>query len=210
MSAVTLQRPRPCARAGLKGPRAAAWLEERGITVPAAPNRWTVATSPAPGDSEGTSGEAPSASDGKLLVARLGFGEFFLEDCPGGTTLARWASALQFSAGVYPVLREDAALVLSGQDAPDVLAQICNVNFGELALSERPLVMTQMVGVSVLVIARDAAISQGTAVAPAAAMPQGAADVRYRIWCDPTFGGYLERTIGAVVLESGGSYRGAA
>jgi sarcosine oxidase subunit gamma len=74
-----------------------------------------------------------------------------------------------------------------------VLGQVCNVNFGDLALESRPVIMTSMMGVSVLVV------------------PQGSGDLgQYRIWCDPSFGHFLQESLGAVVSECGGNYRGVS
>ena len=56
--------------------------------------------------------------------------------------------------GVYPVLRSDAGFVLSGRGSFDVLAQVCNVNFADLPPATNTVIMTLMVGVSVLVIPR--------------------------------------------------------
>ena len=166
-------------RFGLKGPRAAEWLTAHGIPVPTAPNTWA---------------GAAAAEDDAILVARLGAGEFFLEDCVGGTTLRGIEPAPEaHPAGVYPVLREDAAFVLSGQRSLDVLAQVCNVNFADLALATHPVIMTSMIGVAVLVVPRDLG-----------------AERHYRIWCDPTFGPYLEESLGTVVSECGGNYRGVS
>ena len=168
MSTLEFKRRDPCGRFGLKGPKAADWLQARGLVLPAAPNTW--------------------AADATLLVARLGGSEFFLEDCARGLTLCGaepWHGA--YPPGVYPVLREDAAFALCGDGACDVLAQVCNVNFGDLDVASHPVIMTMMIGVSVLVV------------------PQAAgAGHRYLIWCDPTFGDYLEESLRTVVIESGG------
>ena len=173
MSALEFEKRSRCERFGLKGPRAAEWLEARGIALPAAPNQWTAA-----------------ASD-ELLVARLGTLEFFLEDGVGGGRVRGLESALDPpQPGVYPVLREDAAFSLSGQGSYDVLAQVCNVNFADLEWASQPVIMTLMIGVAVLVVPQ-----------MAGAWP------RFRIWCDPTFGPYLEESLGTVVTESGGNYR---
>jgi sarcosine oxidase subunit gamma len=91
---------------------------------------------------------------------------------------------------VYPVAREDWRFDLAGERVHDVLAQVCNVNFAALRLDAHPLVMTLMIGVSVLVV------------------PQGGR--QYAIWCDPTFGPYVSESLGAVVTECGGSYTGVA
>ena len=128
------------------------------------------------------------------MVARLGTAEFFLEDRAAGTTLGRMSSALgKNPPGVYPVLREDWAFRLGGERADDVLAQVCNVNFAALSLDSRPLIMTLMIGVAVLVVPRS-----------------GAAGRHYRIWCDPTFGPYLGESLGEVVIECGGRYTGVS
>jgi sarcosine oxidase subunit gamma len=144
--------------------------------------------------------DTPTASDA-LLVARLGSSEFFLEDREGGATLrnldpAVTGSPANYPAGVYPVLRQDAAFLLSGEGSLDVLAQVCNVNFGELALESNPVIMTLMVGVAVLVIPQ---------VDPGARQSNPGAR-QYKIWCDPTFGAYLAESVGTVVLESGGKH----
>lgn len=173
----------PRHRFGLKGPSAAQWLLAQGLSVPGAPNTWVGV--------EGTwVGE--DATGDTLLVARLGSSEFFLEDREGGATLRNLdpgvaGSPANYPAGVYPVLRQDAAFLLSGNGSLDVLAQVCNVNFGELALESNPVIMTLMVGVAVLVI------------------PQVINGARqFKIWCDPTFGAYLADSVGTVVVESGG------
>jgi sarcosine oxidase, subunit gamma len=168
------------ARIGMKGPRAEQWLADRGIVLPAAPNTW--AGSYASGNSSG------------LLVARLGSSEFFLEDAAEGTALEGVRGGLEESPpGVYPVLREDAAFQLSGDGVHEVLAQVCNVHFAALTLDPRPVIMTLMLGVAVLVVPHIAAPDAGR---------------RYRIWCDPTFGPFLGEAVGGVVVECGGTLRG--
>jgi sarcosine oxidase, subunit gamma len=171
------------AQIGLKGPRAEAWLSECGIVLPAAPNSWAGST--AAGDSTG------------LLVARLGTAEFFLEDAAQGTLLQGIGRGLEEDPpGVYPVLREDAAFRLSGDGVHDVLAQVCNVHFAAMALDSRPVVMTLMLGVAVLVVPQGPDISGGSS------------ERRYRIWCDPTFAPFLGEAVGGVVVECGGTLRG--
>jgi sarcosine oxidase subunit gamma len=179
MTVLTFQRREARHRFGLKGPRAAEWLAERSIAVPMAPNTWAV------------SGQT-TVLDDALLTARLGTGEFFLEDSVQGTTLRGIEPAPEtHPPGVYPVLREDAAFCLFGEGSPDVLAQVCNVNFADLRLDSQPVIMTLMIGVSVLVVP----LSAG-------------AEHHYRIWCDPTFAPYLGESLGTVVSECGGNYRG--
>jgi sarcosine oxidase, subunit gamma len=177
MSALVLNVDDQAVRMGLKGPSAAEWLAAQGAGVPDGPNRWR---------------RAPVGPARQLLVARLGHTEFFLEDEEGGAALAALASELAGEPrGVYPVLREDFAFQMSGERAEEALAQVCNVNFGGLDLASQPLIMTLMIGVSVL------------------AIPEGAGAARqYRFWCDPTYGPSLSETLGAVVVECGGTIRG--
>lgn len=178
MSALALTLDQPRDRLGFKGPRAAEWLVTNGIVLPMLPNTWT--------RSQGADGAGP------LLVARLGSTEFFIEDAAAGTALKRITGAGdELAAGVYPVLREDWALELCGTGVHDVLAQVCNVNFAALILDSRPVIMTLMIGVAVLVVPDG-----------------GTAERRYRIWCDPTFGPYLSDSLGAVVGECGGRIMG--
>jgi sarcosine oxidase subunit gamma len=170
MSGLVLILDGPRERRGFKGPRAPEWLAAHGIAVPPVPNSWT--------DSEA------------VLVARLGAAEFFLEDGPGATTLERLPAA---APGVYPLLREDWAFELRGAGVHDVLNQVCNVNFEALDPHSRTVIMTMMVGVAVLVVARIAADGR-----------------RYRIWCDPTFGPYLAGSLGEVVMDCGGGCTGGS
>ena len=158
------------ARTGLKGAQAVAWLARQGVPVPLQPNHWE-----------------PLPAGG--LIGRIATSEFFLEDAGAGTTATSVAIALGTgSQGVYPVLRKDAALVLSGRGALDVFAQTCNVNFGAVDPASNELVMTSMVGVPVLVIRQR--LNGGTPL--------------FRIWCDPTLGPYLWRTLLEIVEEAGG------
>jgi len=189
MSAAALKLNKHRDRLGLKGPRAAEWLVTHGIVLPMAPNTWTYS-------------EQSIGADA-LLVARLGTGEFFLEDGIDGTTLKRISpSQDEHPPGVYPVLREDWAFDLGGERVHDVLAQVCNVNFAALSLDSHPLVMTLMIGVAVLVVPQSAQSRTGA--------QGGAAEPEYRIWCDPTFGPYVGDSLGAVVSECGGSYTGVS
>lgn len=152
-------------RTGIKGPHAAAWLAAQGIAVPPGHNTWL-----------------PLADGG--LVGRLGYTEFFIE----GPAAVRIDAALgEGLDGVHPVLRRDLGLVLDGDGARDVLAQTCNVHFGALDLGPRPLVMTSMTGVPVLVVPE-----------------QRDAGIAYRIWCDPTYGPYLARTLQSIAAEEDG------
>src|SRR5438132_4564325 len=81
-------------RTGFKGPAAAAWLQQQSVPIPAQPNQWT-----------------PLAAGG--LVARLGRTEYLIEDAGGEAVCAR-LDALPIPPGLYPVLRQAPALVLTG------------------------------------------------------------------------------------------------
>jgi sarcosine oxidase subunit gamma len=175
---VTLSAEFRRARVGVKGPRAAQWLVAQGITLPMAPNTWL--------NSPINDARRP------LLVARLGSAEFFLEDAAGSPLIGRLAESLRSRPpGAYPILREDSGFTLGGPAVHDVLTQVCNIDFAGMAAEGNPLIMTLMMGVSVLVV------------------PQGNPDSRsYRIWCDPTFGEYLGDELTTIVRECGGTYRG--
>jgi len=154
-------------RLGLKGPSAAQWLTAQGLAIPHEANTWTAL------------GEGG-------VIARLGRSEFFLED--GAGTVARLRAALGTGAdGVYPVIRQDCGIFLAGPRSNELLLQTCNVNFGDLDPARGIAVMTQMIGVGVLVIRMN--LRQ---------LPC------YRIWCDPTFAQYFWETLLEIAAELGG------
>ena len=155
-------------RMGVKGPQAEAWLRGQGVAVPEGANTWI------------------RTSEG-MIVARLARSEFFLEDMPGGSEVERLRVSLSAALGVYPVLRQDAAIALAGERFNDLLVQTCNVDFKAWTLSQRVVVMTSMVGVSVLVLWHE---QRGRPL--------------FRIWCDGTFGPYLWRTLLEIAREEGG------
>lgn len=154
-------------RFGCKGPGAAAWLAAHGIAIPAVPNTWVA---------------LPEFG----LVARLGNTEFMIEEAPGGLAGQRLRDAPP-GTGVYPVLRQDAALVLVGTRVPELLRQTCSMNLAELDPEAKLLAMTSMVGV-------------GATLVPLA-VPAG---VAWRIWCDGTYGAYLWKTLVGIAGELGG------
>lgn len=154
-------------RAGCKGPQAAAWLAQLGLPVPPIPNSWL-----------------PMPPGG--LVARLGRSEFLIEDAPDGRTCAR-IEAEPCAPGVYPVLHQDASLLLQGRRLHDLLLQTCSLNFAELDPAQRPVVLTSMAGVAIT------------------ALPFAAAGVpSVRLWCDGTYGAYLWQTLVSIAEELGG------
>ncbi len=161
-------------KVGLKGPAAAQWLEARNVVPPAAPNSWHAL--PAGG-----------------VIASLGRSEFFIEDDAAAQTTVTLRAALALaSPGVYPVIRQDAGFALAGPRVNELLVQTCNVNFEQIGQAQQTAVMTQMIGVSVLVLR--------VQVNP---LPV------YRLWCDPTFAAYFWETIAEIAGELGGGVVGA-
>jgi sarcosine oxidase subunit gamma len=160
-------------RVGLKGPRAGEELARLQLAVPRQPNSWAPLS-----DSDG-----PGSVN---VVCRLGTSEFFIEergDAPGVVALEALLRARP--DGTWPVLREDFAFVLGGGSADEALAQVCNVNFAALQFEARPVVMTLMIGVSVLVL-------------PQVSEDDGRC---FRIWCDPSYGAYLWAELEEIVTR---------
>jgi hypothetical protein len=158
MSTITFGNVSRTPRAGVKGPGAAAWLAALDMPVPREPNSWL----PLPGG----------------LIARLGLTEFLVEG-PAAAKLA--APPIH---GVYPVLRQDTALVLRGERLDDLLLETCSVDFRALDLSSRPVVLTSMAGVGVTAIPGD---------------DNGVPCVR--LWCDGTYGEWLLETLAGVAAD---------
>jgi sarcosine oxidase, subunit gamma len=157
-------------RFGLKGPAAENWLQEQGVPVPSAINQW-----------------APLGECS--LIARLATTEFFIED---GTAADNNSDQLRDKLqrglpGVTPVMRQDAEIALVGPVAHEIFAQTCSVNFAALDLAARPLVMTSMIGVSVLVIP---SLREGRPL--------------FQIWCDCTFAPYLWEHLLEIAQDLGG------
>ena len=160
-------------KSGLKGPAAAQWLTAQGVPVPPEANTW-------------------SALPDDGVIARLGHSEFFLEDGAAGGLATRTRTALGTgTAGVYPAIRQDAGILLAGARSNDLLAQTCNVNFAEVDPAQGAVVMTQMIGVGVIVIRTHLR-----------KLPC------YRIWCDPTFAQYFWETLAQIATELGGGVIG--
>jgi sarcosine oxidase subunit gamma len=163
-TAVSLDQPAQRRRFGVKGPRAAELLRQLGLNVPGQPNCWAPL-------------RAEDRDDSPNVIGRLGSSEFFIEEEGAASGIAALEQRLPQETGAWPVLREDFALALGGDRARDALAEVCNVDFAALPLAQKPVVMTLMAGVAVLVL------------------PQGSL---YRIWCDPSFGSYLWETLSAI------------
>jgi sarcosine oxidase subunit gamma len=163
-------------RFGLKGPRAAELLQQQGLTVPGKPNTWAPL-------------RAQDRDDSPNVIARLGNTEFLLCEQVDATGIAALEAALAAGLdGAYPVLREDFAVVLGGKRATHALAEVCNVDFAAQNAALKPVVMTLMAGVAVVVLSQ--ATDTGT---------------EYRIWCDPSFGSYLWETLASVARTTTGN-----
>ncbi|WP_043289030.1 hypothetical protein [Paraburkholderia oxyphila] len=160
-------------RMGFKGQGVAAWLADQGLPLLRQPNTW-----------------APLASGG--LIARLGLTEYLIEDGLSGRASAKLAHR-EPALRVYPVLRQDLALVLCGEAIDELLLQTCNVNFRALDLATRPVVLTSMAGVAVTVL-------------PGERLGRP----YYRVWADGTYGVYLWETLGGIAAELGGGPVGLA
>lgn len=159
-------------RFGCKGPTAPHWLATQMLVVPQPANTWTL-------DARG------------ILVARITTGEFLVEALGSAQDRVEQLRTILPAPTVYPVIRQDAAFVLAGPHASEVLLQTCSFNFSPGAAnpltSSGPVILTSMVGVGVTV------------------MPIRTANtVEYRIWCDPSFGLYLWSTLVEIAEETGG------
>ena len=123
------------------------------------------------------------------VVGRLGFTEFFIEERgeAAGIAALEQLTARRFRRRLSRPARRPAAGARWRPRRTEVLAQVCNVNFTALDIGQRPVVMTLMVGVGVLVLPQQ--------------QPRRAI---YRIWCDPSFGTYLWETLEEVVQKMPG------
>ena len=84
-----------------------------------------------------------------------------------------------------------AGILLAGARSHELLAQTCNVNFAQVDPAQGAVVMTQMIGVGVIVIRTHLR-----------KLPC------YRIWCDPTFAQYFWETLAEIATELGGGVIG--
>lgn len=154
-------------RFGCKGPEATTWLASLGFTVPQPVNTSAI-------DANG------------IVVARLGATEFLVE-ATGRTVQPVVAARERLSMpGVYPVIRQDAAFILGGPRANDLLLETCSYPFA-LDTNSSLVVMTSMVGVGVTVVPRR--VRERT---------------EFNVWCDPSFGLYLWSTLVGIATEMGG------
>ena len=152
------------ARWGCKGPSAPQWLAVHGLPVPPEYNRYR-----------------ELASGG--LVARLGVTEFLIE--ADTATLGPLQDAAMPAGrvhGLYPVLRQDAALQLEGPALHTLLRQVCSIDLQARENSPDAVFLTTMVGVGVTLLWRGDALL---------------------LWADGTMGSYLWDTLAEVARDCG-------
>jgi sarcosine oxidase, subunit gamma len=157
----------------VKGPQAASFLEARGVTIP-----------------PDLLGVGPLESGG--LIARTGSSEFFLEDGVAGNVVDRVQTSLgSGQKGVYRVLRQDAALILSGALSGELFRHVCSYDF--IGEPHSRLVFTQVAGLSCSVLRQE--LNE---------IPV------FRLWTDGTYGIYIWRTLLEIAAELGGGAVGTA
>lgn len=161
-------------RYGVKGAQASQWLAERGITIPANPNSWAV-------------------SDQNTLVMRLGGSEFLVEDQFDGTACAGLSAETTRVPNVYKVPRADAAFILSGSEVLNLFSELCSLDLREKSVSADDVIMTQVAGISAIVLRQTL---NGEQV--------------YRVWCDGTYGPYMWEVMLEIAVELGGGAVGLA
>jgi len=155
-------------RFGVKGAKAAEWLSGQGVMLPESNNSWL---------------EISPTS----LAMRLGSSEFMIES-QATENLPTLSNSDQFATpGVYKVQRADAAFIISGQQALNLLSELCTLDLAGEALSENKLLMTQIAGISAILLKQS--INGKDA---------------YRIWCDGTYGHYMWETLLEIATELGG------
>ncbi len=157
------------AKFGIKGANAAQWLAEQGIKTPDEINAWV----------EGAPG---------TLVLRLGGSEFLIEDQLNGNACAALSTFNQANTpGAYQVARADAAFILSGSQALNLLSELGVMDLRDKALGAHAVLMTQVAGISATLMRESLAGEQV-----------------YRIWCDASYGPYLWEMLLEVAQELGG------
>lgn len=148
----------------IKGPQAASFLQSQNIPIP-----------------ESIFWVAALKNGG--LIARTGGSEFFLESGP--VRFVGWDS------GIYPVLRQDASLIISGSRAGELFRHVSSYDF--VTDPHHDLVFTPIAGVSCSVLRTEL---NGIPV--------------FRLWTDGTYGLYIWHTLLEVATELGGGAIGTA
>lgn len=161
-------------RVGCKGPAAEAWLAHHGVNVPSGANRYVI---------------DPSG----VLSARLATSEFLLEALLEEASAAIRTIRLALEnadcpKGVYPVLRQDFVLEIGGPRAPHLFRETCAVDLEPVThqarAAEGPVIMTSMIGVSVVLIC-----------SPRHDGP------RFTVWSDPSYSAYFRSQLLAIAAD---------
>jgi hypothetical protein len=165
-------------RVGCKGPGAEDWLAHQGIAVPHGANRFSL-------DSRG------------LLSARLATSEFLFEatDAGAASTLDPSRRSLELAempSGVYPVLRQDFVIEITGARTHDLFAETCAIDLvpveRESTAIAGPVILTSMIGVGAIVVCR-----------PSAEGPC------FTVWSDPSYSHYFWNQLLAIAVGLGGA-----
>ena len=168
MQALNITNLSKLQRYGVKGANAAKWLANHRVTVPAKANTWVLS--------------------GNAIVMRLGLTEFLIEDAIDGKICAKLEADVERVAGVYKVPRVDAAFLLAGSAALNLLSEVCALDLRESVLAENDVLMTQVAGISATVLRQS--INNETV---------------YRIWCDGTYNQYMQHILSDIAQELAGS-----
>ena len=151
---------------GVKGPGAASWLTEKGLEVP--PTVYAIRPLPQGG-----------------LIVRVGTEEFFIEAAQRDISLAWLRDAMPDAANFTPVIREDAAMLITGSGSLDLFAQTCSYRLEQSPKDQ--MIFTRVAGVSCGIL------------------PQSAGEsMQYRLWFDPSYATYLGETLLQIVSELSG------
>jgi sarcosine oxidase subunit gamma len=153
-------------RFGCKGREASEWIAAQNLPVPSSIYGWR------------------RLEDGGLLV-RVDSREFMVENGFAGGCAENLIVELGSGAdGVYQVQRQDAAFVLAGTRATDVLAQTCGIDFARTG---------------------DDFLKTRVALTSCSVKREPLGDVpAYRVWCEPSYGEYLFAALLEIVHELGG------
>lgn len=179
MSALQLQTVVGRTRVGCKGPAAESWLATHGVHVPRGANSYEI-------DESG------------MLTARLATSEFLLESTQetSDEQLGSLRNALhsgEHPKGVYPVLRADFVLEISGAQTEELFLQTCAVDMAPVTRASTantgPIVMTSMIGVAVVLACR-----------------QMLESTRFTVWSDPSYSTYFHTQLQAIAADVIGRY----
>ncbi|MBB75243.1 MAG: hypothetical protein CMJ75_12105 [Planctomycetaceae bacterium] len=157
-------------KAGYKGNGATAWLQTHQTPLPA------------------ETFESTRLTDGGIIV-KVAADEYFLEAGPSGVDLPVPSNG-EFPPDCFPVVREDASLVLCGARAAAVLLQVCGYDFSTATLDR--VIYTRVAGVD-------------SAVFPAAGYPH----THVKLWCDRSYAVSLWNSLVEICEEFEGPIIGA-